>query len=291
MTGAVTINSGGQLAPGAPIESLATGALTLEAGSTYAVDLNSSGTPSVDVTNVVGNVAVGGALALTDIATVPVALTLGTKLTIMTYTGTLTGTFSSLPELATVAVGVNTFRIRYADAKAVTLEAVAGVSNPFASWATANGVTGGMNGDDDGDGVKNILEYATNSNPNAATGGGSSGPRCYPLLFTIGADQALTYTLAVRKNAVFAASGNKMTATKDQVKYTIEGSNNLADWTAVIITEVTGANATNIQAALGSKLTSPAIGADWEWRTFRTDGGAPGDPSDFIRLHVEEAAP
>lgn len=291
ITGAVTVNSGGSLAPGAPIESLATGALTLAAGSTYAVEINSSGTPAADVTNAGGNVSLAGSLVVSDIASVPVALPLGTKFTIMTYAGTRTGTFAGLAEAATIAAGPNTFRIRYADGSAVTLEAVAGVTNPFTLWSTANGVTGGMNGDDDGDGVKNILEYATNSNPNAATGGGSSGPRCYPLLFTIGAEQALTYTMAVRKNAVFTASGNQMTATKDQVKYTIQGSNNLADWTTVAISEVTGADATNLRAALGSKLTSPPIGADWEWRTFRTDGGAPNDPSDFIRLHVEEAAP
>ena len=40
--------------------------------------------------------------------------------------------------------------------------------------------------------------------------------------------------------------------------------------------------------ALGGKLTTPALGSDWEWHTFRTDGGAPADPNDFIRLKVEE---
>ena len=34
------------------------------------------------------------------------------------------------------------------------------VTNDYASWASANGVTGGVNGDSDNDGIKNLVEYA-----------------------------------------------------------------------------------------------------------------------------------
>ena len=34
------------------------------------------------------------------------------------------------------------------------------VTDNYLSWATANGVTGGANGDSDNDGVKNLVEYA-----------------------------------------------------------------------------------------------------------------------------------
>ncbi len=37
---------------------------------------------------------------------------------------------------------------------------VLNVTDNFLSWATANGVTGGVNGDSDNDGVKNLVEYA-----------------------------------------------------------------------------------------------------------------------------------
>ena len=47
----------------------------------------------MDVVNVTGNVTPAGSLNLTDLAPVPAKLPLGTKLTIVSYTGTLTGTF------------------------------------------------------------------------------------------------------------------------------------------------------------------------------------------------------
>jgi hypothetical protein len=39
---------------------------------------------------------------------------------------------------------------------------------------------------------------------------------------------------------------------------------------------------------LDEKITAPAIGADWEWHVFRTEGDAAVDPKNFIRLKVEE---
>jgi autotransporter-associated beta strand protein len=184
------------------------------------------------------------------------------------------------------------YAVTYDDtAKEVRLTVPAGGGDPFATWATANGVTGGKGGDDDGDGVKNLMEFAAASNPNPATGGAASGPRVYPLMFAIGADQALTYTIAVRKGATFAAVGSNQTATKDQVRYTVEATNELAAWTVEPVTEVTGQTATDIRTALGAKITTPPLGADWEWHTFRTAAGAATDPNDFIRLKVEEVAP
>ena len=171
---------------------------------------------------------------------------------------------------------------------------VSAVSDPFGTWATAMGLAGpaaAKGADPDGDGANNLMEFATDGNPNPATGGAASGPRAYPLMFAIGADKALTYTIAVRKSATFAAAGSKQTATKDQVRYAVEASNELAAWTVEPVTEVTGQTATDIRTALGAKITTPALGADWEWHTFRTDGGAATDPSDFIRLKVDEVAP
>jgi hypothetical protein len=106
-------------------------------------------------------------------------------------------------------------------------------------------------------------------------------------MHTLGGDSVLTYTIASRKTAVFAANGSKQEAIKDLVKYTLEASNELTGWTSVVVTEVTGGDATAVQAAITPAL--PALDADWEWHTFRTDDGTSVDPSDYIRLKVAEA--
>ena len=71
----------------------------------------------------------------------------------------------------------------------------------------------------------------------------------------------------------------------------MEATNDLSVWTVVQVTEVTGTDATNVRTALGTQLTVPALPANWEWHTFRTDGGAGSDPSDLIRLRVTEVTP
>ena len=197
---------------------------------------------------------------------------------------------------STVTVGGNQYTLNYKDTdggvNAVTLTAIP--SDPFLNWAAGFGLTGddaAKTADPDHDGYNNLLEFATNSDPTK----GSSGPRVYPLVYAISGDNALTLTIAVRKDAVFAAAANpnqlKKTATKDKVVYTVEGSNDLGIWNAVEVLEVTGTDATNVQTALGDKITGLPIGGDWQWHTFRTDGGTGNDPGDYIRLKVEVQTP
>jgi fibronectin-binding autotransporter adhesin len=155
--------------------------------------------------------------------------------------------------------------------------------DPFVGWATANSVVQGKGGDDDGDGITNLVEFATNSNPQS----GSSGARAYGLVHPVGGSPVLTYTVATRTAASFAANGSKQEATKDLVKYTIEATNDLSVWNAVVVTEVTGGDATAVRAAIVPPL--PTLDAGWEWHTFRTDDTVAGDPADFIRLNVTEA--
>jgi autotransporter-associated beta strand protein len=166
--GSVTVESGGTLAPGEPIESLATGALTLAAGSTLAIDYNSNGTPTSDMVTVGGNVTLAGTLSLTDLATTQQIVAGGTKLTLLSYTGALTGTFAGLAEDATLTVGVNTFKIRYEDGKKVTLESLASVDD-YASWAAAYAPLGLPTADDDSDGMTNREEYAFGLHPKSST--------------------------------------------------------------------------------------------------------------------------
>jgi autotransporter-associated beta strand protein len=158
-----------------------------------------------------------------------------------------------------------------------------GPNDPFVDWATSYGLTGGdaaKGADPDGDGEANLLEFATNSNPTS----GSSRSRVYGKMHGIGADNVLTYTVAVRTAATFAAAGSKQEATKDSVKYSIEASDDLSTWSSVVVTEVTGGDATAVRAAITPAL--PTLDSGWEWRTFRTDDGAAIDAKDFIRLQV-----
>jgi autotransporter-associated beta strand protein len=274
--GTVTVNGGATLAPGnQSVGTLSTGPLAL--AGTYQCEVSGAIADRVTVT---GDLTLtGSTLAVTALsATEP-----GVRV-MVSYTGTRVGSFGG-----TLPGG---YAVTYDDtAKEVQLTVPAGGGDPFATWATANGVTGGKGGDDDGDGVKNLMEFAAASNPNPATGGAASGPRGYPLMFAIGADQALTYTIAVRKGATFVAAGSSQTATKDQLTYTVEATNELAAWTVEPVTEVIGQTATDIRTALGAKITTPPLGADWEWHTFRTAAGAATDPNDFIRLKVAEVAP
>ena len=167
VSGAVTLESGGVLAPGiGAIGSLATGDLTLPTGASLAAEINSSGTPAWDAVNVTGNVTLGGNLALTDVAGTPAVITLGTKLALVSYSGSLSGTFSGKAEGSTFSVGSNTFKIRYADAGKVTLEAVS--ANAYDSWALSKGLDGTNNGptqDPDHDGLNNLLEFYLGGNP------------------------------------------------------------------------------------------------------------------------------
>ena len=234
VSSAVTLESGGTLAPGeAGIESLATGALTLPAGATLAAEINSSGTPSLDVVNVTGNVTLGGNLTVTDIAGTPAAITLGTKLTLVSYTGTLTGTFNGKAEGSTFSVGSNLFKIRYADGGGfVTLEAVS--ATPYNSWALSKGLDGTNNGltqDPDHDGLSNLLEFYLGGNPL-----GSSSAQV-PAASTDGTYLILTFqrddTASAAVTAQVAEYGSNLTGWTDVTLGTVAGT--VTDGNGVVV--------------------------------------------------------
>ncbi|MCW1925704.1 autotransporter-associated beta strand repeat-containing protein [Luteolibacter arcticus] len=157
ISGDVTVETGGTIAPGGSVGTLATGALTIS-GGTLATEIDSSGSPTADLVEVTGDVDLDGPLVATDIAGNPAIVTLGTKLTLITYTGNLTGTFDGLAEEATVVIGSNTFKIRYDDSNAVTIEALAPVAG-YSSWASINAPSQTPDQDFDNDGIANGVEY------------------------------------------------------------------------------------------------------------------------------------
>ena len=136
--GAVTVSSGGTLggsgsingpvivngvlAPGASIESLATGALTFNGGSSFAYEMNSGavGALAGDLQQVFGNLALSGTvnLGLTDIAGTPGAFAAGTTLSLINYAGTWNGGFftyetNELTNGEVFSAGPNQWRINY----------------------------------------------------------------------------------------------------------------------------------------------------------------------------------
>jgi len=159
----------------------------------------------------------------------------------------------------------------------------------FDTWATLNNLTGGNaqpGADPDFDGVPNIIEFALSGNPND----GASKGQAFSKMATVSTEsKVLTYTIAVLdvafENGVaptFGTVGGRLTATAQGITYTVEAANNLSDWGGPTVTEVTdGQDLANIQDG----LDTPARG--WSYKTFRTDGNATTDPSDFIRVSVK----
>lgn len=165
---------------------------------------------------------------------------------------------------------------------------ITGPPTAYDIWATATGATGGKSADPDGDGVSNLMEFATNANPTSA----ASGAKVYAKLFAIGGEDVLTYTVAVRTGATFANGATdavKQEASVDLIKYTVEASNELGVWNVVDVDELDSTTAAAVQAAITPTL--PTLDSGWSWHTFRTDGDVAVDSRDFIRLQVTEVTP
>ena len=120
VNGDVTINGGGTLSPGATsISKFAIGGLTLNSGSTFAYELNSSAspTPAGDLLNANGGLtiaATGAILSISDAGNTSLAP--NTKYTLISYSGTWNGNaFASYADDSTISVGANHFVINYND--------------------------------------------------------------------------------------------------------------------------------------------------------------------------------
>ncbi|MEX0642811.1 MAG: autotransporter-associated beta strand repeat-containing protein [Pirellulales bacterium] len=143
VSGPVVVESGGKVAPGASIESLAVGSLTLMTGSAFVYEINSQATLGVaadllttaselSIAPVVGMTGVD--LSLGDIAAISSPLAGGTKFTLAGYIAGMWngGTFKDKPDGSTVTVGVNQFVLDYDDiASGVNFVADLGSSNRF----------------------------------------------------------------------------------------------------------------------------------------------------------------
>jgi hypothetical protein len=270
-TAAAVVNAGGTIAPGSGAATLSFGGnLTLASGSSYAAEIYGVGTS--DKLAVTGVLSAGGTVRVSLVGYAPVLGDVFDLADASSITGATAFDFSAAP----LGAGLMWDTAQFATDG--TVRVVSGTGDAFNAWASALGVTGGKGGDDDGDGVINLLEFATNSDPKS----GGSVARAYGNVNTISGQQALTITVATRKGATFAASGNRQNAVRDNVVYSVEAANDVTAWGEVGVTEL---NATD-SAAVQATLTLPVLGADWEWHSFRTEGATVGDISDIVRLKV-----
>ena len=271
--GASTVASGGIVSPG-PGTAMLTfrGNLTMAPGGIYDAEITGLGNVSTDKIDVVGSFEAGGTVRVTLSGYTPAAGDAFDLVDATTTTGSPTFDFAAAALPAGLSWDTSAF------ASTGVIRVITTPSDAFSAWATTNGVTGGKGGDDDRDGVSNLMEFATNSDPKA----GGSLARTFPKVHSLGGGNVLTLTVATRKNATFAAAGARQNATVDAVLYSVEASNDLATWDSVTVTELAPADAAAVQAT----LSLPTLGADWEWHTFRTDGTTAVDASDSIRLKV-----
>ncbi len=164
ISSSVTIQNGGTLATGNSIESLATGALSLNSGSTFAYEMNNNVAAGVagDLTAVTG----GLTLALDNLAVLTLSelgagsWTIGEKLTLISYTGTWNGglfsySSSTLADDSTFNFSGIDWTFNYNDTSAgsnytgdltlgkyVTMTAVAPIPEPGVALLSALGVLG-----------------------------------------------------------------------------------------------------------------------------------------------------
>ena len=123
ITGAVAVQSGGTLAAGSSIESLATGALTFDGGSTFGYELNNDAAPGVagDLTAVTGTftLAVANTTNITFTELGAGAWSAGEKLTLASYSGTWNGGLfnfgSVVADDSTISFGGTDWTFNYND--------------------------------------------------------------------------------------------------------------------------------------------------------------------------------
>lgn len=123
--GSVTVLSGGTLSPGASVESLAVGAVTLSGTSTfyYEVDSSASLSAAADLLTANGNLSIepGSILEFADLASEPSSFAVGTKFTLISYgTNTWDGglfsyQFTQLSNGTVFTAGLNSWQINYND--------------------------------------------------------------------------------------------------------------------------------------------------------------------------------
>jgi autotransporter-associated beta strand protein len=285
--GSVTLVNTGNLAPGTSAGTLSIlGGLNLSApanGGTGKLrfELDALANPSDMIAT--GTLTIGsGVLGLNDFVFTNLGgLQLGTYKLITS--GGITGTLDAANLTGPIAAGlVGTLQITGNDVELVVITS-------YAAWAASKGLddsdaahSSAKAADPDGDGKNNLQEFGLDGDP---LNGANDGKVVGKVATLVDTSAVLTLTLPVRAVATFSGAGEQVSAAIDGVVYNIQGSDDLADFTTMAVSEITGADATAIQLGLPA-LSSTA----WTYRTFRTPGTVTEpDPKDFLRAGVVAA--
>jgi hypothetical protein len=191
-----------------------------------------------------------------------------------TYSGTLTGTFLSVP----AAPAGYTLDYAFEGNKIALVQSV--VVSPYDTWATDKGLTALNNANNlnpDDDGLNNLGEFAFNGNPLSGSDNGKVFVLNEDSDFDVDALEELILTVAVRSGTPAFSGSPSPTATQaaDGITYSIEGSLDLAGFPATV-------NVVPTPVTVGL----PAAGAGYEYRSFSLSGsnGLPG--KGFLRAKV-----
>jgi len=192
--------------------------------------------------------------------------------TLLTYTGTFTGSFNSITG---VPAG---YAVRHdAASKSIVLEQSA---SPYDQWAAqiTDPAKRGKTADADSDGIDNLTEFAFDGDPTSGTASGKIEAKT----FSLSGQNAMVITIPVRTGAgAFTADANGLvSAPVDGVIYRVQGSASLNQWT-LPLTEVTGTPGVTVPAA-------PLSSAAWEYRSFRINGPISSQPAAFLRASASE---
>ena len=190
-------------------------------------------------------------------------------------TSTPSLSFTESGDVWTAVDGNNTWK--FTESSGVLSLTVAS-GTPFSNWMSTNypAVTANLPQDDpDGDGFNNLIEFALNGVPNDGSKNG------YAVVATedtnANTQKELALTIAVRKaggSPVF--TGSPLSGSADGVKYTIEGSLDLA-FPNSGVSEATPASGPG------------GLPADYEYRRFRLDASEGLTGKGFLRVKIQPA--
>jgi hypothetical protein len=187
----VTLNQGGTISPAA----VAAGTLTAAA-----LTWNSGGKLLVDVGTAKDTLVITGELTkgTADSGIYEIAVAPGAGFGVGTYTlATFGSTTFSASDFTVTGLGSTGSTVQVQGTSLVL--SVGSASSPFASWASSFGLPVDQQtplADPDGDGVANLLEFATGSDP-TVTGGSAGGTTS---MTTVDGDRYPTLTFQRRQN-------------------------------------------------------------------------------------------
>jgi fibronectin-binding autotransporter adhesin len=303
ISGAVNIGDGAGsvdaiLSPGNNIASIRMGNLALNSDGRYTVDLNGTSATS-DQTHVSGTVTIAPASTLSLSVTGTIAAGQKYFILINDHADAISGSFSGLPQGARVSnFGGADLRISYkgnsvTNALSGGNDVVLYTNSVYDAWAQAMGLTGelgfenGETDDPDGDGKINRLEFAFDGNPLSSANDGKNVGK----VAVVGGSNFLTLTMPIRKGTSFTGSSAKVSNPIDGLIYHIQASHTLAGAWPMVIVEVTGEEATEIQNGMPALSNRDGGGANWEYRTFRAGDPITANPRGFLRGMVEGIQP